>query len=118
MFYVGDIFWLEKGEYICDIPNFDNYSGCIRYPSGSKFWYDKNLLQSFQDLVTGEWLPAISYSSGEKSWYDKGLRQSFQDPVTREWMPVTIDYYGRRKWHDKGALVIYPETYPWKERES
>ena len=86
MFYVGDELWFEEGEYFNDIPGFQKFSGCARYPNGTKLWYEKGLRQSFQDSKTGEWMPAVVWSDGSKFWYDKG------------------EFAGN------------PETYPWEEK--
>jgi len=72
MFYVGNTLWLEGKEWFSDIPNFPNFSGCIRYSNGIKFWYDKGKLHSFQNPKTQEWMPAYIYPDGTKVWYDKG----------------------------------------------
>ena len=72
MFYVGDIIWLEDGDGWYDVPDHNNFSGCIRYPSGTKYWYENGLWQSPQDPATGEWLPAIIFADGTKQWFDKG----------------------------------------------
>ena len=117
MFYVGDILWMEKDEKEYEIPDFNNFSGCIRWTGGTKIWYDKGKWQSFQDLETQEWMPARIWRDGTKWWYDKGERQSFQDPKTKEWMPAIVWPDGTKWWYDKGELVDNPETYPW-ERES
>jgi len=88
MFYVGNILWMEIGETTQDIPNFPNFSGCVRWA-----W-------------------------GRLEWFKKGLRQSPQDPETQEWMssvinPPTMLYpNGRKLWYNKGILVN-PETYDW-----
>jgi len=84
MFYVGDALWMEGEESLVNIPGFQKFSGCARYPSGTKYWYEKGLRQSYQDPVTGEWLPAIVWTNGGKMWYDKG------------------------------RIVNNPETYPWE----
>jgi len=118
MFYVGDVLWLEENENIYDIPDFKNFSGCFRRPSGTKECFDKGEWQSFQDPVTKEWLPADSYADGTKYWYDKGKIQSFQNPVTLEWMPAIIEADGRKYWLDEGKRVDNPKTYCWKEKIS
>ena len=114
MFYVGDILWLEEGEWFQNIPNCQNFSGCLHYPNGTKVWYDEGIKQSPQDPETGEWLPAVTFSSGARRWYNKGLEQSFQDPKTKEWIPAEIASDGRKYWFDKGEWVD-PETHSWKE---
>jgi len=116
MFYVGDELWFEEGEYFNDIPGFQKFSGCARYPNGTKLWYEKGLRQSFQDPVTGEWMPAMVRPDGRKYWYEKGLRQSFQDSKTGEWMPAVVWSDGSKFWYDKGEFAGNPETYPWEEK--
>ena len=77
MFYVGDILWMETNQEV--IPaNF----------IGGAFWPDK-----------------------VKVWFNKGKIQSFQNPVTKEWMPARINYKGSKQWYDKGIRISDPETY-------
>jgi len=117
MFYVGDILWMEDGDYHSDISDIQNFCGCIRWPNRDMRWYDRGLKQSFQSPVTKEWMPASIGDDGEKRWYDKGDIQSFQDPVTGEWMPALIWADGSKYWYDKGELVRDPETYDWEQGE-
>ena len=116
MFYVGSTLWLENREYLSSIPNYQNFSGCIRYYTGTKFWIDKGKIQSFQDPVTGKWMPASVHYNGKKYWYDKDQLQSFQDPETQEWMPAATEPNGTKFWYDRGIWVD-PKTHFWKERE-
>ena len=115
MFMVGDILWLEGEEYICDVPDLQNFSGCVHYLDGVKFWFDKGLLQSPQDPATGEWLPAQIFPNNRKCWYDKDKLQSFQDPKTKEWMPARIWSDGTIHFYDKGQLQSFqdPKTKEW-----
>ena len=83
MFYVGDVFWLEKGESFIDIPNWRNFSCLVRYFDGTKVWYDKGKTQSPQNLETQEWLPAIIYPSGREYWCNKG--RIVDNPETYDW---------------------------------
>ena len=114
MFYVGNEIWMERQEDFYDLPGFKNFSGCIRYSNGDKAWYVDSKIQSFQDLVTQEWMPAIVWADGRKDWYNKDEQQSFQNSVTKEWMPAVIWYDGSKEWYDKGMPVRNPETYHWK----
>ena len=114
MFYVGDELWLEGGESSFDIPNFHTFSGSLRYPGGTKNWFDKGKLQSYQDPKTGITRPAIIHPSGTKEYYDRGKIQSFQDLKTGEWMPAEIWADGTKWWYDKGILVYDPNTHPWE----
>ena len=106
MFYVGDILWLEG--YKSDLVNF---TGIIRCWGGDIHSCKEDQLQSFQDLETGVWLPAIVYYDGGTRWYDEGWLHSFQDPKTGEWMPAIIYFDGTKEWHEKGTLIEDPETY-------
>ena len=114
MFYVGNELWLEDRERLFDIPNYLIFSGCIRYSNGLKVWYNKNELQSLQDPITHEWMPAVIYNDGRKIWYKNGFQQSFQNPITQEWMPAITYPDGTKWWYDKGKLVENPETYSWE----
>ena len=106
MFYVGDVLWLEKDEKEYEIPDFNNFSGCIRWAGGAKYWYEKGWQHSPQDPITQEWLPAIIYPDGRKLWLNKSRAHSFTDPVTGNLMPAAIYPSGFKEWYDKGAKII------------
>ena len=106
MFMVGDTLWLEY----CDIVP-ENFTGRMRFYFGSLLFYKEGQRQSFQDPVTGEWMPAFIRANGTKFWYDKDQMQSFQDPVTRKWMPAVIHNDGTKAWYDNGDWIEDPEEY-------
>ena len=111
MFYVGNILWVEKGDFREDIPA--NFTGGVFWSHGTKYWYNKGEWQSFQDPETGEWMPARIWANGKKFWYNKGEKHSFQNPVTGERMPAFINPDGRKSWFDNGFLVKDPKTHDW-----
>ena len=60
----------------------------------------------------------IYSDGGTKAWYDKGQKQSFQDLRTGEWMPAVVGPDGLKVWYDEGRIIDNPETYSWnKNRE-
>jgi len=118
MFMVGDILWLEGEEYICDVPDLQNFSGCILCPlEGSARWYENGCYQSFQDPAApegeGEWMPAVVWSDGTKLWCDKDALHSFLSPITGKRMPAHIDYNDKKYWFDRGREVHNPKDYKW-----
>ena len=118
MFYVGDILWMEKIDKYHNIPNHKDFSGCVRWTFGKTFgrleWFKDGRIQSPQDPVTGEWLPAVVWPNGLKEWFDDGRRHSFPSqtyPVTGERMPAEIHPTGERFWYDRGEWVPDPTTF-------
>jgi len=112
MFYVGNILWLEECERWQDIPDCDNFSGGVYFlADSSRRWYDTSLLQSPQNPITGEWLPAAIWADGEKQWRRKGLLYSFRNPVTGGLMPAIICANGRKEYWDEEIYISNPETY-------
>jgi len=83
MFYVGDTLWMEWEEWLEDIPDFRNFSGHTNWFNGTKRSFDKGEFQSFQDPVTGEWMPAVIYPGETEYWYDKG--NFVRNPETYPW---------------------------------
>ena len=73
MFYVGNTLWMENKESLSDIPNLESFSGRICFRLQVELWYENGELQSPQDPVTGEWMPAAYFPNNVKAWYDKGV---------------------------------------------
>ena len=110
MFYVGDILWLEEREEWVDIPNKFSYTGYVIWPEDHRTLHlEKGLIQSPQNPITQEWLPAYISEDGSRYWYDCNHLQSFQEYVAHpagqgQWMPAIVWPDGERFWYDQGKL--------------
>jgi len=108
MFYVGNELWLEE-SWNDGVDSIENFSGCICLwydLSKQRCWFKDGAIQSPQDPVTGEWLPAVTFSNGLKMWYNEGKLNCFYHSDTGEWLPAIIHASGAKFWYDHNGLEI------------
>jgi len=112
MFMVGDELWLEEEEYFNDIPNFRDFSGCVRWCSnGVICWFVNGAKkQSYLSPATGEWLPALVWPDGSKFWFNNGNLHSFPSVFTGELMPAIIRSNRSTYWYRNGKPIPNPNV--------